>query len=50
MLNSAGESFPLGDIALETFKAALAAGWRDKDDCVVLEVARGKAGGKPPRQ
>jgi 3-hydroxyisobutyrate dehydrogenase len=50
MLKNAGESFPLGDIALETFKAALDAGWRDKDDCVVLEVARGKAGGKPPRQ
>jgi 3-hydroxyisobutyrate dehydrogenase len=50
MLKRAGESFPLGDIALETFKAALDAGWRDKDDCVVLEVARGKAGGKPPRQ
>jgi 3-hydroxyisobutyrate dehydrogenase len=50
MLKNAGESFPLGDIALETFKAALGAGWRDKDDCVVLEVARGKAGGKPPRQ
>ncbi len=44
MLKSAGESFPLGDIALETFRAALDAGWRDKDDCVVLEVARGKAG------
>jgi 3-hydroxyisobutyrate dehydrogenase len=47
MLKNAGESFPLGDIALETFKAALEAGWRDKDDCVVLKVARGKAGGKP---
>ena len=44
MMKSAGESFPLGDIALETFKAALDAGWRDQDDCVVLEVARGKAG------
>lgn len=45
MLKNAGEPFPLGDIALETFKAALDAGWRDRDDCVVLEVARGKAGG-----
>jgi len=43
MLKSAGESFPLGEIALETFKAACAAGWSDRDDCVVLEVARGKA-------
>jgi L-threonate 2-dehydrogenase len=50
MLKSAGESFPLGDIALQTFKAALDAGWRDKDDCVVLEVARGKAGKRPPHQ
>ena len=50
MLKNAGESFPLGDIALETFKAALDAGWRDKDDCVVLEVARGKAGAMPPHQ
>ena len=44
MLKSAGEPFPLGDIALKTFKAACDAGWSDKDDCVVLEVARGKAG------
>jgi 3-hydroxyisobutyrate dehydrogenase len=50
MLKSAGEPFPLGDIALETFKAALDAGWRDRDDCVVLEVARGKTGGTPPHQ
>jgi len=44
MLKSAGESFPLGEIALQTFQAALDAGWRDRDDCVVLEVARGKVG------
>jgi 3-hydroxyisobutyrate dehydrogenase len=44
MLKSAGEPFPLGEIALKTFKAALDAGWRDRDDCVVLEVARGKTG------
>jgi 3-hydroxyisobutyrate dehydrogenase len=50
MMKSAGEAFPLGEIALQTFKAALDAGWRDKDDCVVLEVARGKTGGKPPHQ
>ena len=50
MLKNAGEAFPLGDIALKTFKAALEAGWRDKDDCVVLEVARGKAGAMPPHQ
>lgn len=50
MLKNAGESFPLDDIALKTFKAALDAGWRDKNDCVVLEVARGKAGGNPQRQ
>ena len=50
MLKNAGEPFPLGDIALETFKAALAAGWREKDDCVVLEVARGKAGKSPTHQ
>jgi len=49
MLKSAGESFPLGDIALQTFQAALDAGWRDRDDGVVLEVARGKAR-KPLRQ
>jgi 3-hydroxyisobutyrate dehydrogenase len=50
MMKSAGEAFPLGEIALQTFKAALDAGWRDKDDCVVLEVARGKTGGKSPHQ
>lgn len=44
MLKNAGESFPLGETALKTFKAACAAGWSDKDDCVVLEVARGKTG------
>jgi len=43
MMKSAGEPFPLGDVALKTFTAALDAGWRDRDDCVVLEVARGKA-------
>ena len=48
MLKSAGESFPLGDIALKTFRAACDAGWSDKDDCVVLEVARGKSGANPP--
>lgn len=44
MMKSAGESFPLGELALQTFKAALDAGWHDKDDSVVLEVARGRAG------
>jgi len=47
MLNNAGESFPLGETAFETFKAACAAGWSDKDDCVMLEVARGKTGDAP---
>lgn len=48
MLNNAGESFPLGETALKTFEAACAAGWSDKDDCVVLEVARGKLGDAQP--
>lgn len=47
MLKNAGESFPLGETALKTFKAACAAGWSDKDDCVVLEIARGKTGDAP---
>jgi L-threonate 2-dehydrogenase len=50
MLKSAGEPFPLGEIALQTFRAACDAGWSDKDDGVVLEVARGKARKDPPRR
>jgi 3-hydroxyisobutyrate dehydrogenase-like beta-hydroxyacid dehydrogenase len=34
-------------VSLIAGAAALAAGWSDKDDCVVLEVAWGKAGDVP---
>jgi 3-hydroxyisobutyrate dehydrogenase len=40
MLRSAGESSAFGEAALGVFRAACDAGWADKDDAVVLEVAR----------
>jgi 3-hydroxyisobutyrate dehydrogenase len=40
MLEAAGEASPLGEAALAVFRAACAAGWAERDDAVVLEVAR----------
>jgi L-threonate 2-dehydrogenase len=45
MLRSAGESSAFGDAALSVFRAACDAGWADKDDAVVLEVARRSVSG-----
>lgn len=40
MLQSAGEASPFGEAALAVFRAACDAGWAERDDAVVLEVAR----------
>ena len=40
MLQSSGESSPFGEAALAVFSAACAAGWAERDDAVLLEVAR----------
>lgn len=40
MLRSAGESSAFGEAAQEVFRAACDAGWAERDDAVVLEVAR----------
>jgi 3-hydroxyisobutyrate dehydrogenase len=43
MLQAAGESSPFGEAALAVFRAACAAGWAERDDAVVLDVARQRA-------
>jgi 3-hydroxyisobutyrate dehydrogenase len=40
MLQAAGESSPFGEAALAVFRAACDAGWAERDDAVVLDVAR----------
>lgn len=40
MLQAAGETSPFGEAALAVFRAACEAGWAERDDAVVLDVAR----------
>lgn len=40
MLQAAGETSPFGEAALAVFRTACEAGWGERDDAVVLDVAR----------